>query len=96
MGEDEFDLFRRLLSHGHSGTWVPHAKISHQIPASRSSQEYVYDYFVGQGRALVANDNAWHQDFKKMKTESQSEFKKYKLKRFFTKSKVWVSHMIRS
>lgn len=96
MGEDEFDLFRRLLSHGHSGTWVPHAKISHQIPASRSSQEYVYDYFVGQGQALVANDNAWHQDVKKMKTESQSEFKKYKLKRFFTKSNVWVSHMIRS
>ncbi|MDA7861674.1 glycosyltransferase [Mariniblastus sp.] len=96
MGEDELDLFRRLLEAGHSGTWVPQAKIYHQIPASRSSQEYVYDYFVGQGRALVANDKAWHPDVKKMKAESQSEFKKYKLKRLFAKSKVWVSHMIRS
>ncbi|MGB2501135.1 MAG: glycosyltransferase [Mariniblastus sp.] len=96
MGEDEFDLFRRLLEDGHVGTWIPGAKIWHQIPASRSSQKYVYDYFVGQGRALVANDNGWYQEIERMKTESRSEFRKYMLKRFFMKSNVWVSHMIRS
>ncbi|MDB4333776.1 glycosyltransferase family 2 protein [bacterium] len=96
MGEDEFDLFRRLLDDGHSGTWIPQAKIWHQIPASRSSQKYVYDYFVGQGRALVANNKGWNQEVGELKTESHSEFRKYKLKRIFSKSNVWVSHMIRS
>ncbi|MGI9496177.1 MAG: glycosyltransferase [Mariniblastus sp.] len=96
MGEDEFDLFRRLLDDGYSGAWLPQAKIRHQIPESRSSQEYVYDYFVGQGRALVANNRGWHQELGKMKAESQSELRKYKLKRLFRKSKVWVSHLIRS
>ena len=96
MGEDEFDLFRRLLIDGHSGAWIPQAKIWHQIPSSRSSPAYVFDYFVGQGRALVANDKAWHRDVEKMKAESRSEFCKYKLKRMFMNSKVWVSHMIRS
>lgn len=96
MGEDEFDLFRRLLDDGYSGAWVPQAKIGHQIPVSRSSQKYVYDYFVGQGRALIANNKGWHQELEKMKAESQSELRKYKLKRWFRKSRVWVSHMIRS
>ena len=52
------------------GAWLPQAKIRHQIPESRSSQEYVYDYFVGQGRALVANNRGWHQELEKMKAES--------------------------
>lgn len=96
LGEDELDLFRRLLAGGLRGQWVPGAGVQHFIPASRASEEYVFDYFVGQGRALVAKGNPWHNDRELLVKEAKSERQKYKLKRLISRSQVWVSHMLRS
>jgi glycosyltransferase involved in cell wall biosynthesis len=96
LGEDELDLFRRLLAAGHSGKWVPGAVVEHVIPNERATEKYVYDYFVGQGHALVANGEPWHIDAAKMKSETRAEYVKYKMKRAFADPKTWVSHMIRS
>jgi glycosyltransferase involved in cell wall biosynthesis len=96
FGEDELELFRRLLLAGHGGKWVPNAVVQHIISPERATEKYVYDYFVGQGHALVANQEPWHNDLAKLKTESRSEYAKYKLKRAFVDSQTWVSHMIRS
>ena len=62
LREYELDLFRRLLKQGHRGQWVPGNSLRHYIPKERSSEEYVYAYFVGQGRALVAKGQPWHDD----------------------------------
>ena len=96
LGEDELDLFRRLLAAGLRGQWVPGAGVKHYIPASRVSEKYVCDYFVGQGRALVATGNPWHEDLELLVKEAKSERQKYKLKRWVSGSQVWVSHMLRS
>jgi glycosyltransferase involved in cell wall biosynthesis len=96
LGEDELDLFRRLLAAGYRGNWVPGAVVEHVIPPQRASEKYVYDYFVGQGRALVAKGEPWHVDVAKLKSESRAQYIKYKLKRPLADSKTWVSHMIRS
>lgn len=96
LGEDELDLFRRLLKAGYQGAWVPGAVVEHMIPADRATEKYVYDYFVGQGRALVNNENPWHTDLAKLRSESRSEFAKYKVKRLIANSQTWVSHMLRS
>lgn len=96
LGEDELDLFRRLLSAGHSGNWVPGAVVEHIIPEDRATEKYVHDYFVGQGRALVAKDEPWHRDATRMKSEARAEYVKYKMKRPLANSKTWVSHLIRS
>lgn len=95
-GEDELDMMRRLLAAGHRGVWVPGAVVEHMIPAERATERYVYDYFAGQGRALVAREQPWHRNAKQMKRESVFEYLKYRAKRRFTKSTVWVSHLIRS
>jgi len=96
LGEDELELFRRLLAAGHKGGWIPGAVVEHIIPPDRASEKYVYDYFVGQGRALVAKGEPWHTDVAKFRSESRSEYAKYKLKRAFADSKTWVSHLLRS
>ncbi len=96
LGEDELDLFRRLLSAGKRGQWVPGAGLEHVIPKDRASEKYVFDYFVGQGRALVTKGNPWHEDHDRMTNEAKSEYQKYKLKRLVSGSQVWVSHMLRS
>lgn len=96
LGEDELDLFRRLLAKGHRGQWVSGVSLEHIIPKDRASEKYVYDYFVGQGRALVAKGIPWHSDVEKLQAESKSEHRKYKLKRLVSASHVWVSHLVRS
>lgn len=96
LGEDELDLFRRLLASGLRGQWVPDAGLTHFIPTSRASEKYVFDYFVGQGRALVAKGSPWHEDRALLIKEAKSERQKYKLKRLISGSQVWVSHMLRS
>jgi len=96
LGEDELDLFRRLLVAGHRGHWVPGAALWHIIPDERVTEKYVFDYFVGQGRALVAKGEQWNSDVDQLRKESKSEYRKYKLKRLLSGPKVWVSHMLRS
>lgn len=96
VGEDELDLMRRLLAEGHRGIWVPGAVVQHLIPPERATEKFVYDYFVGQGRALVAKGQPWHNDVQRLKQESRREFIKYRAKRWFAASPVWVGHMIRS
>lgn len=96
LGEDELDLMRRLLAQGHRGIWVPGAVVEHLIPESRATTEYVFDYFVGQGRALAARGEAWRQDPLSLISESKTERRYFQLKRFLTKPEVWVSHLIRS
>lgn len=96
VGEDELDLFRRMLSHGHRGIWVPGAAVEHIIPAERSTEKFVYDYFVGQGHSLVAKGMPWHDNVRKLHRESVSEYARYKTKRLFSPSVVWLSHLIRS
>ena len=96
LGEDELDLFRRLLAAGHRGQWVPDAGLEHLIPEERASEKYVFDYFVGQGRALVSKGDPWHEDRERFVKEAKSEYQKYKLKRLVSGSQVWVSHMLRS
>ncbi len=59
VGEDELDLFRRLLAAGYRGQWVPSSHLQHVIPAERATPRYVFDYFVGQGAMLVAKDQPW-------------------------------------
>jgi glycosyltransferase involved in cell wall biosynthesis len=96
VGEDELDLMRRLLAQGYRGAWVPGAVVQHCIPPDRASEKFVYDYFVGQGRALVAKGEPWHSNVKRLKRESTLEQLKYRTKRRISPSPVWVGHLIRS
>ena len=95
LGEDELTLFRSLLDAGHQGMWLPNAKVDHVIDATRTTTQYVGGYFRGQGRALVLNGKAWSQSQEQLEKERDHELRCFNAKRFFAKSDVWLSHLIR-
>ena len=95
-GEDELELFRRILASGIRGCWVPGAPVQHQIPPQRASERYVFDYFVGQGKILAAKGENWNDDIHALNKEYRANFFWYKTKRLFASSHVWVSHMLRA
>ena len=96
MGEDELDLFRRLLKSGHTGQWVPNAVVDHMIPFDRMNERYVYDYFVGQGAAVFAKGESEFANLAAMKREAKWQHCWYKLKRHLVASPAWMAHMVRS
>lgn len=95
VGEDELDLFRRLLASGYSGCWVPGARVQHLIDSQRTTPEFVGRYFVGQGKTLAARNLGWSNDPIFLANEANHELFWYRMKRHFSRSEVWVSHLIR-
>ena len=49
----ETELMRRLLAGGHRGLYVPTALVHHRIPASRMTESYVRNWFIGHGITKV-------------------------------------------
>lgn len=98
LGEDELELMRRLITNGSTGRWVPDAKVQHLIEPARVSEAYVRDYFVGQGRALVAKGNAWSDNASSLRRQAIVQYWVYRGKKLLSRSrsKVWVSHLIQS
>lgn len=95
IGEDELQLLRRVLADGKRGAWVPESKVEHLIDSARATTEYIHKYFVGQGRVLVAKQSSWTTNVAKLEQEAEHELFWYRIKRWFTKSDVWLSHLIR-
>ncbi len=95
-GEDELDLQRRLLAAGHPGVWVPDARVKHQIPSERASEQYVRDYFVGQGRRLALSGAAWSRHAWKLALIRSWHAWLYRFKRPRSKSAAWLAHLARS
>ncbi|MEM7454412.1 MAG: glycosyltransferase [Planctomycetota bacterium] len=95
-GEDELDLLRRVLSAGHKGGWLPGCRVRHVITAERQSEQFVHEYFAGQGRALVRKGEPWTTRKTRLKFQSLYESFAYRLKRGSAKSPAWVAHLIRS
>ena len=96
VGEDELELFRRLLHDQMTGGWVPAARVQHVIDLDRQTEAFVQSYFVGQGQALVRKGDQWTNDVRRLRRESRWERWCYRVKRHFAPSDTWVSHMIRS
>jgi len=95
-GEDELEMMRRVLADDFRGSWVPDAKVLHFIDRSRMSEVWVREYFVGQGRALVAKGEAWSDSASRLKWRSLLKFMSYRFKRQFAPSQQWVSLMLES
>jgi glycosyltransferase involved in cell wall biosynthesis len=50
LGE-ETKLIHELMDAGHKGVWVGSARVRHYTPAARMTKRYLWDYWVGMGRA---------------------------------------------
>lgn len=49
---EETSMVRRLLASGHTGRWIPEARVRHFIPAERSTLAYLDQWFQGCGEYL--------------------------------------------
>ncbi|MDG2184465.1 MAG: glycosyltransferase [Mariniblastus sp.] len=96
VGHDEISLFHKLFEKGHLGHWIPAARISHVIGPERQTASYIRNYFIGQGRMLVANQRQWNANPKQLARESRWELICSRIKRFIANSDTWTSHLIRS
>ena len=92
VGGDEIDVMRRMLTDGYSGRWVPNAKLLHVIPDDRATEEYVYQYFVGQGK-LLGTDDSFFARFKNRVAAVWYQFL-YHRNRNKAPSRRWLSHKI--
>jgi glycosyltransferase involved in cell wall biosynthesis len=96
LGEDEFDLFRRLVQAGHAGIWLPTPKLEHFISADRATPEYVRRYFIGQGWANLRKGlPTFRSRFHALRVAIHNRLC-YWLKRNRAVADEWVSHLIRS
>ncbi len=96
LGEDEIELMKRLLDQGHSGVWVPQAAVQHVIDDSRTTPEFVRDYFVGQGRALVMKGRPWTETRWRLWCSENWHRLMYQLARGLAPSPTWLGHLARS
>lgn len=59
LSGEETTLMRHLLAQGHTGVWVPDAKVRHYLPPDRQTVAYLRKYYHGIGgteRVLLLND----------------------------------------
>ena len=94
VGGDEINLMTRLLAEGHHGEWVPGAKVLHVIPDERASEEYVYRYFVGQGKLQAGSGSLIAKIYRDLSKRWYAF--RYRQTRNKTPSRQWLSHMINS
>ncbi len=52
-GFDEIDVLSRMLDAGHTGFWIPEARLEHLIPESRTSLKYLTEFYEGQGETWI-------------------------------------------
>ena len=96
VGDDEIELLRRILDRGYRGRWLPQAKVAHLIPAERTTEKYVGDYFYGQGRNEALRN--WRNTGAptRLRWEALTQRLLYRIKRPLWPSQVWFTHMVRA
>ena len=96
LGEDELDVMRRMIEAGFTGMWNPQAHVTHVIPAQRVNEEYVRQYYLGQGRALIRKGTPWGDSPRKLWWSALGNYFMFRFKRKFAASPEWLGHLIRS
>ena len=96
LGEDEIGILRRMTEQGHTGIWLPRAKLNHFVTMDRATPQYVGEYFVGQGQANVLKGRPTMPSKSSAFRIALHHRCCYLLKRNFKQPDEWVSHLIRS
>lgn len=93
VGEDEVSVLRRIVESGHSGIWVPDAKLEHFIPDDRATESYVGSYYFGQGFTNALKDKVTRGRFwiwcDALRTRAS-----YRVHRWFSRPQVWVARLV--
>ena len=102
MRGDETTLIRRMLADGHTGRWVPEAKVSHYIPVERQSINYLRGFFCGQGEYLAMNSHAGKQENSRrgvpkwLWRKALTAELKFRCRRLLGSPEAWVNDLMRA
>ncbi len=95
VGEDERDFLLRLLHVGHTGMWVPEAKLKHLIPPHRATLAYIRQYFAGQARVQTYFDQQPKFTARELTQAIRHHWLRWHWSRWTGKSSVWLEHWIK-
>jgi hypothetical protein len=96
VGEDELELMRNWLDAGWRGQWLPTVGVEHCITAERTTPQYVWQYFRGQGFRLArqaAMPSAAEQ--RRWALERWVRYGRYQLTKGWAPSPAWLAHLAR-
>lgn len=95
VGEDERDFLLRLIQNGHSGRWVPTAKLEHLIPRDRATLAYIARYFAGQARVQMYRGT--HPKFtrRQLSEAVRHHWLRWQWTRWCCKSSIWLEHWVK-
>ncbi len=96
LGEDELDVMRQMLAADLKGVWTPEARVVHVIDSQRVNEEYIRQYFLGQGRAMIRKGTDWGASQRKLWWSAIGDYLAYRFKRKFAPAPEWLGHLIRS
>ncbi len=92
-GHDEIDVLGRMVVNGHSGFWVPAARLRHMIPSSRLNTAYIYDYYHGQGQTWIASGRG-ELSADELARHIRHHRLRYWLKRGLRAPRAWFPHLV--
>lgn len=96
-GGDETELLSQLLDQNHIGYWVPKTALDHVIDPARLTEDWIQEYFKGQGRAMVRAGKPWSRMVWWLKLAGWYHNRRYQeLRRNKSPSPAWMAQLIRS
>lgn len=95
VGEDERDFLLRLVQAGHTGHWIPAAKVKHLIPANRATLEYIGKYFAGQARVQALRGQQPKLSKRELSQAVWHHWLGWQWARLTQPSAIWLQHWIK-
>jgi glycosyltransferase involved in cell wall biosynthesis len=95
VGEDERDFLMRLLEAGHTGRWVPTARLEHLIPRTRTTLSYIGQYFAGQARVQIYRGTQPKFSQRELSQAVLHHWLRWHWTRWTSPSPVWLDHWIK-
>jgi glycosyltransferase involved in cell wall biosynthesis len=96
VGQDEIQWMQNLIAVGHRGHWIGKGGVEHLIGAERTSPDYIFRYFLGQGNLLPARGKAWSKSRRWLQTTYRWHWWRYERTRDRAPSGRWLAHLIRA
>lgn len=94
-GYDEIDVLRQLLRDGHTGYWIPAAKLDHFIPTDRMTIDYVRKFYEGQGETWIVRGQATEPSFQ-LYMAWVGHLLGYYCHRCFGTTHTWFDHVVKA
>jgi hypothetical protein len=101
LGCEETTVVEALLTRGHTGRWVPGARVRHYIPAARQNTAYLRRYYSGYAATQALLSGGLHAPLlfgkpRWMWREVIAREIVYRLRRLYASPDIWIADLKRA